>query len=117
MEDSDFSDEFCRFIQSSIPSVEAAELLILLMNRAPQAAKVEAGESARYAETFKERGLLIAEADGGYCFQPTSPELAQLASTLLTAWRQRPVTLIRVIYALRDAKIKSFADAFRIRKS
>ena len=30
MEDVDFSDEFCRFIQLAIPSVEAAEILLFL---------------------------------------------------------------------------------------
>jgi hypothetical protein len=30
MEDADFSDEFCRFLQSSVPTVEAAELLLVL---------------------------------------------------------------------------------------
>ena len=37
--------------------------------------------------------------------------------TLAQAYSERPVTLIRVIYALRDSKIRSFADAFRVRKS
>jgi hypothetical protein len=37
--------------------------------------------------------------------------------TLAQAYRERPVTLIRVIYALRDSRIQSFADAFRLRRS
>jgi hypothetical protein len=115
MEDSDFSDEFCRFIQSCIPSVDAAELLVLLMQRAPQAAKIESGESTRFAETFREKGLARLDPDGSYRFDAQSPETLH-AEILATAWRERPVTLIRMIYALRDAKIKSFADAFRIRK-
>jgi len=35
--------------------------------------------------------------------------------TLARAYQERPVTLIRVIYALRDTKIQSFADAFKLR--
>ena len=35
----------------------------------------------------------------------------------VTRYAQRPVTLIRMIYALRDTRIQSFAEAFRIRKS
>jgi hypothetical protein len=116
MEDSDFSDEFCRFIQSCIPSVEAAELLVMLVDGGPKPTKVESPEAVRQAEAFRSCGLAVADADGGYRFKPQSPELAQYATTLATAWRQRPVTLIRVIYALRDNKIKSFADAFRLRK-
>ena len=37
-------------------------------------------------------------------------------TTLAQAYGERPVTLIRVIYALRDGKIRSFADAFRLRR-
>jgi hypothetical protein len=35
LEDADFTGEFCRFIQSTIPSVEAAELPMTLSNSSP----------------------------------------------------------------------------------
>jgi hypothetical protein len=35
---------------------------------------------------------------------------------LAQAYKERPVTLFRVIYALRDLKIQSFADAFKLRR-
>jgi hypothetical protein len=79
MEDADFSDDFCRFVQSSVPSVEVAERLI----GAPR---------------------------------PDDPALRAHVQTLAQAYEQRPVTLIRLIYALRDSKIRSFADAFKLRK-
>jgi hypothetical protein len=34
---------------------------------------------------------------------------------LSQAYKERPVTLFRVIYALRDLKIQSFAGAFKLR--
>jgi hypothetical protein len=34
----------------------------------------------------------------------------------MRVYNARPVTMVRVIYALRDEKIRSFADAFRIIK-
>ena len=37
-------------------------------------------------------------------------------ATLEKVYRERPVTLFRVIYGLRDAKIRSFAEAFNLRK-
>ena len=43
-------------------------------------------------------------------------EASRFVETLAQAYVQRPVTLIRVIYALRDSKIQTFADAFKIRK-
>ena len=84
MEDADFSDAFCRFIQAHVPTVEAAEKLIAL----------------------HDRGVPLSglESEG--------PHVVMLAK----AWRERPVTLVRIIYALRDSKVKSFADAFKLRK-
>jgi hypothetical protein len=36
---------------------------------------------------------------------------------LLRAYNERPVTLIRTVYAIADAKkIQAFADAFKIKK-
>ena len=79
VEDTDFSDEFCRFLQAFVPSVEAAEQLIAHPERAP------------------------ADAAGH-------------VATLAKAYEERPVTLFRIIYALRDANIRSFADAFKLTK-
>jgi hypothetical protein len=84
-QDADFSDEFCRFLQTRVPSVEAAEELLRQKRDAPQQLQLEA-EDARHLETLEK------------------------------VYRERPVTLFRVIYGLRDAKIRSFAEAFNLRK-
>jgi hypothetical protein len=116
MEDADFSDDFCRFIQSAIPSVDAAESLLALMTAEGQPVPVSPGEPSRLVEALRACGLVELDRHGRACFAPATPELRRHAQTLANAYRERPVTLIRVIYALRDAKIKSFAEAFRIRK-
>jgi hypothetical protein len=36
---------------------------------------------------------------------------------LTRVYNARPVTMVRMIYTLRDEKIRSFADAFRIKKT
>jgi hypothetical protein len=82
-QDADFSDEFCRFLQTCVTSVDAAEQLLRLKREAPQE--------------------LALDADG----------LRHLA-TLEKVYLERPVTLFRVIYGLRDAKIRSFAEAFKL---
>ena len=79
-QDPDFSDDFCRFLQTRVPSVDAAEALLR-----------EKRESL-------------------------DPDVLQHIATLEKVYRERPVTLFRVIYGLRDAKIRSFADAFNLRK-
>jgi hypothetical protein len=79
-QDADFSDDFCRFLQTRVPSVEAAEALLR-----------------------EKRDTLDAE-------------VVLHIATLEKVYRERPVTLFRVIYGLRDAKIRSFAEAFNLRK-
>ena len=127
MDDSDFSDAFCRFLQATIPSVEAAELLLLLARTvdkwwepADAASAVGAGlsasDAARHAEQFAARGLVELSPERGVRFKAATPDAASLVETLAQAYKERPVTLIRVIYALRDSKIRSFADAFKLRK-
>lgn len=125
MEDVEFSDEFCRFLKSSIPAVDAAELLLLLNGRrddeiTPEEAVAKLGpgvtivDARRYLESFVADGLAEV-VQGRYRFRD-SP-LSPMIETLALAYSHRPVTLIRIIYALRDSKIQSFADAFKLRKS
>ena len=125
MEDFEFSEEFCRFIQGTITAVDAAELLLWYRAHQEKAFALEeagaklgpgirAGDAEKYLRLFEARGLLL-QVDGGYRYRPES-ELAPQVEKLAVAYNQRPVTLIRVIYAFRDSSIKSFADAFRLRK-
>jgi hypothetical protein len=125
-EDLDFSDEFCRFLQSTIPAVEAAELLFVYVHQPerawtlPEALRalgpgITEAQAGRYLEAMQ--GLLLAPGEGGALrYQPATVELDDFARRLERLYRERPVTLIRVIYGLRDSGIRSFADAFRLRR-
>jgi hypothetical protein len=126
VKDADFSDAFCAFLQAVVPAVDAAELLIWLASNPHRAVEpgrvVEAvgpglaiseAAAGKYLEQFRSRGLLTAEG-AGYRFAPGG-DAEGYVKTLAQAYRERPVTLIRVIYALRDTKIQTFADAFRLR--
>ncbi|HUQ73458.1 MAG TPA: hypothetical protein VM183_01945 [Burkholderiales bacterium] len=117
VEDTDFSDDFCQFLQASIPAVEAAELLLALSREPGRAwTLAEAGEGGRYADGLAARGLAAIDAERGVRYAPASEALAAHVATLERVYRERPVTLIRVIYGLRDSKIRSFADAFKLRR-
>jgi hypothetical protein len=130
MEDAAFSDEFCRFLQSAVPTVNAAELLLLLRRErerwwaardaaaalAPGTLVPEA-DAARYLGVFQAAGLLAAAPDKRVQYRPGTETLEAHVGTLEQAYRERPVTLIRVIYALRDSRIQSFADAFKLRRT
>lgn len=111
MEDADFSDAFCRFVQSCLPTFEAAELLVELFRNA-DVALPEDPRAAKHLALLRASGLL----DEALRYAPASEELRRHVETLATAYEERPVTLVRLIYALRDDKIHSFADAFRLRK-
>jgi hypothetical protein len=126
MEDADFSDAFCRFIQTNIPTVEAAELLLAFYReggeplsaarateRLGPGSTLALSEAVRLLEAFQSRGLLSKEGDA---FRYRAGGDAAFVEVLSQAYRERPVTLVRIIYALRDSKIQSFAEAFRLRK-
>jgi hypothetical protein len=129
LEDSAFSDEFCRFLQRSIPSVDAAEVLLALARdpgRSWQPSELAAsmrpattlsdGEAQRYLDQLQAAGLIAAGLDGRRQYRPADEALAGHVRMLAQAYKERPVTLFRVIYALRDFKIQSFADAFKLRR-
>jgi hypothetical protein len=129
MEDADFSDDFCRFLQTAIPAVDAAELLLLL-RRTPEAAwsaaeltaklrpsvAIPDADAAKYLDTFQARGLISVTEERRVQYQPASEELRMYGDMLALAYKERPVTLIRMIYALRDSRIQTFADAFKLRR-
>jgi hypothetical protein len=126
-QDSDFTDSFCEFLQRSVKTVDAAELLLLIYRQRDHAwtggelvlkleptASVTEAEAAKELDGFEQRGLVGRAEDQRRRYHPASPELDGHVRTLAKLYNERPVTLIRMIYALRDAKIKTFADAFKI---
>jgi hypothetical protein len=129
MEDSDFSDEFCRFIQTTLPSVTSAEVLLHVYTgreqtwdpreipaRLPAGVVVSEADIRSGLDLLRARGLISVGPDGRIQYRPESGALDAMVQTLARAYNERPVTLIRMIYALRDSKIRSFADAFKIRR-
>lgn len=112
MEDSAFSQEFCRFVQSSVISVDAAELLLLLWSQPdvwwePSALSAELApaavvsdiDTARYTGQFHAAGLVAVGPDGRVQYRPATEALAAHMAVLAQAYKERPVTLFRVIYA------------------
>jgi DNA-binding IclR family transcriptional regulator len=116
-------------VRAAVPSLQAAELLTLLQadpERWWELAELQArlrtaglpdAEATRLLQLVEARGLLATGADRRLQFRPADPALAAHMRTLARAYKERPVTLIRMIYALRDQRIRSFADAFRLKGS
>jgi hypothetical protein len=130
MEDAAFSDDFCRFLRSAVPSVDAAELLLLLQREGQRWWTIEEAigallpgvslseaDAARYCGIFQQQGLIALGEDKRLRYGPAFSQLDAHVRTLAQAYSERPVTLIRVIYALRDSKIQSFAEAFKLKRN
>ena len=125
MEDIEFSPELCSFIQTGFPAVDAVELILLLRSRSSEwltvaeaAGRMGPGVShtqlEQYLHVFAAKALVV-ERDGRWHYLSDNAS-ASLVERLALAYAQRPVTLVRIIYALRDSSIQSFADAFKLRK-
>lgn len=128
MNDPDFPEDLRVFIRENIPDVDAAELLLLLARNRGRHYDVAAiireirptaiTESAvrRHLALFKERGLLVQMNDESYQYHPVVAHLEPLVEALTRVYNARPVTMVRMIYALKDEKIRSFADAFKLKQ-
>jgi hypothetical protein len=126
--DPDFTDDFCGFLQRCVANVDAAELLLALFKSpgrtwrphelsaqlAPIATLSEA-DVQRHLAVLEANELVTRDADQRIRYRPASEHDVHLA-TLSRLYVERPVTLFRVIYALRDLKINTFADAFKLRR-
>jgi hypothetical protein len=125
--DPDFTDDFCGFLQRNVTNVDAAELLLLLFQHPDTAwqpqelvtrlqsvtALVET-DVRRHLDLFERSGLVARDPEQRVRYRIGS-EAAHVAA-LARLYLERPVTLFRVIYALRDSKISTFADAFNLRR-
>lgn len=128
MTDPDFPDELRSFIRDNIPDVDAAELLLLLARNPGRRYDLRTivdelrpsttREAAvrRHLAFFRERGLIVQMREDLYQYHPVLPQLDPMVRALAKAYNERPVTMVRMIYALKDEKIRSFADAFRLKK-
>lgn len=129
MEDSAFSEEFFAFIHTTVPSVSVAELILLIYKQPdrwwtvsavrdelPPDVNMTEGNIATSLDVLRSRGLVEFDGEKRVRYRAASENLNGHVHTLAQAYNERPVTLIRMIYALRDSRIRSFADAFNFRK-
>jgi hypothetical protein len=128
MTDPDFPDELRSLIQETIPTLDAAELLLLLAQHhdrlysigaiieAMRPTGVSESTARRYLQQFESRGVISRAENESYRYAAATPELEAAVKALTRVYNERPVTLVRMIYSLKDEKIRSFADAFRLKK-
>jgi hypothetical protein len=125
--DPDFPDELCRFLQTSVANVDAAEVLLALFNdrqrawhvrelcmQLAPAASLSEMDVERYLDVLQNCSLVVRDPERRVQYQSAPSHDAHVAR-LARLYLERPVTLFRVIYALRDSAIHTFADAFKLR--
>lgn len=126
--DPDFTDEICGFLQRCVANVDAVELLLMLAKNperswaiselqaqlAPSSIVTDA-DVQRSVDALQQCDLVARDADKRVRYRPSPAHDAHVA-TLARLYIERPVTLFRVIYALRDSKLRTFADAFKLRE-
>lgn len=121
------SDDVKTFIAEYIDSAEQLETLLLLHSHTDREWDADAvaraiytvpQSAARRLEALTEFGLL--RASGGptptYRYAPADDALDARVKALATVYRERRVAVINHIYSAPPSPVRSFADAFKLRK-
>lgn len=116
------------FLYAHIDAVDQLEILRLVVGE-PQkvhsslslahALQVPLETAEQYIRALDSHGLLrIATPQPLTCqYGPHSPELEAQVQQLVKTYVERPVTLIKMVYEKpKEQQLKSFADAFRLKK-
>jgi hypothetical protein len=128
MSDAQLSVELMRFIQTALPSYDAAVVLVFL-SRAPDRAwtvdtlvdamglhQEAVPDVRRLVDDFTRAGVLEHVAEDAFRLVAVEHPAREIVEELRMAYDRRPVTLIRAIDLVSRAKIQSFADSFRLKR-
>jgi hypothetical protein len=120
-------DDVKAFIAEFIDSAEQLETLLLLHSRPEETWNAESvaraiytvpQSAARRLEALAEIGLASA-VDGPtptYRYAPSESGLDARVKALAAVYRERRVAVINLIYSAPSSSVRSFADAFKLRK-
>ena len=115
------------FLAEEIDSVLELEVLLLLRESAPQqlcaqdlanTLKIDATWAKQQMEKFTTRGILTPAPGAESCFTyaPSKPERDEVIKLVADAYATHRVRVVSLIFSKPTSNLKSFADAFRIRK-
>ncbi|MCC6915499.1 MAG: hypothetical protein IT566_17510 [Rhodospirillaceae bacterium] len=117
-------EHLASFLRTTIKSVWALDLLVLMKNAPDQAWTVAILNDRLRASTslveeilatFIRQGLVVSEADGSYRYQ-AGGDADAVAGELIRLYGERPLAVIKEIVTAPNEKIHSFVDAFRLKK-
>lgn len=120
-------NEVRQFLADHVDSVMQLELILLLEgSRARQWSgadlaaelRVDPGWVASQLDELSRRRILTCQPgpEARYQFGPADPATAQAVATLAALYNTHRVSIISMIFAKPVDRLRSFADAFRLRK-
>jgi len=115
------------FLAEEIDSVLELEVLLLLRESAPQqlcaqdlanTLKIDATWAKQQMEKFATRGILtrVAGAEPCFTYLPSTPGRDAIIKLVADAYATHRVRVVSLIFSKPTSNLKSFADAFRIRR-
>lgn len=119
------SPELRELIDHHLGTIEEIEVLLWLFARQGEqhsTAVVAAGlrkpeESVRpHLPRLAANGFLVRHEEDLYSYAVRSADVNTAIEELARLYEERPVTLINALYERPSTSVRSFADAFRIRK-
>lgn len=114
-----------RFLRGTVRSVWELELLLLLhrqrarlwiadeLVRELRASVLIVGDSL---DALQKVGLVSRNANDQYQYWPITPELDRLIDDVAAAYANSPVTVTETILSAPSSSVRTFADAFKIKK-
>jgi len=120
----EISDSVKRLIAENIDSVPELEALLLLREHPDHGWTAgEAGArlyvskhvAAYILNTLAQRGF-ARETSGSYRYAPATPEIASAVDHLAVDYSRHLIEVTHLIHAKPGASVRSFAEAFRLRK-
>lgn len=119
-------DDLAEFIKTSFGSIWTLELLLLVSgapdrvwSRGELVTELRSSEQvvARSTEDLVAAGLVFLADAGAIRFGPASRDLEDLVQKLGDEYRRTPAAIRRVILNSASGKLRSFIDAFDLRKN
>lgn len=112
-------------IRGPVASMAHVEALLLLRGRAPAAVSVTElaadaqmpapAQTRRCLDDLVAAGLLERIEADRYRYAPRRDEERKAVDALAAMYNEKPVTLVRAVYARPAGPIQAFAEAFRLR--
>ena len=119
-------DEVLRFVQKSIKSVWALEMLLLLRRERDRVwrsgdlvRELRSSDSAvgEAAASLRGAGFASAESGDAVRYDPASPELDAMAARVQAIYAEKPLAVAKAIMSAPGDKLRIFADAFKLKDS